>query len=378
MSASTGWRPNQPTAPRLRTGFAAAAAGGLALFFVLLLLTRSFVAAAAAFIALLLLGVALRVRGLVGGFDDISRRIPRPWRGPSAIVRVAASKYRGAFAVGVGGTLFAPSHVEVLVSQRHLVELWRAFSPDVVLPMMHRDYLSVVREYGAVAPPPHPQLVSLVSAADVADGVVIVRAAATSGNGNDESGTPSVLRSAGTHSTGAADGYYHDGHTSAFVGGDTDNDQDAAADYYRDAQTSEFVGYASNDHHAVPAPAVAPLHEIYTDSPTSHEPQAGGRTPVPPLLLHTDGQVVSTLISPASAGRGRDCALRVVTASTISRKHLTFTFGAGSWWVECVGMNGAQLNGDSIRGRMRVSDEDVIRWGGLATSPVSVVQIGTA
>jgi hypothetical protein len=268
--------------------------------------------------------LTLVLRSLGFGMDHplLQPLATRPWRSGQDVLQLALRNLRQVFIVTPGGSLLAPSSVELCMNPADVDSLADAIDLDLANAFAVEAYEAAVAACNARIFRNAPVEVRVIEDADVPVGRYQVR----------QRRQPTAFGPAGS---GAAS---------------------VAAPRFRHGLTTL--------HH--PAPAGTLL---------TGELTAVGSARNPLLRLVTGPAVTETRMSEARAGRARAAELTLPDELTVSRLHARLRCSDGEWWITALGRNGVVLNGVVLTGEHLLRDGDRIRWGRQADAPISRVEI---
>jgi FHA domain len=286
----------------------------------------SVISSSALFLALAALAtiVALVLRSLGFGMDHplLQPLTTRPWRDGRDVLQLALRNLRQVFIITPGGSLLAPSAVEVCMNPADVDSLADAIDLELVSAFAVEAYEAAVAASSARILRNVPVEVDVIEDPAVPLGRYRVR---------QRRQQPAAFASAGAAAPAASALGFRDGHT---------------------LQDRELVSTI-----------------------LAGQPQAFGPPQNPLLRLVTGRVVTETRMSGARAGRARGAELILPDELTVSRLHARFTCSDGQWLMTAAGRNGVVVNGTIRTGEHLIRDGDLIRWGRQPDAPTSRVEI---
>jgi hypothetical protein len=311
--------------------------GAVGAWLVLYLLSGSGLSATVLLVAFAAFGAIavlfLRSIGVTRDHPRIRQLASRPWRDGQAVLRAAVSHLHDVFVITPGGSVFAPTSVEIQMNPEDLASVCDRMEFAVVIASATEMYEEQVVQYGARFVGSERAEVSVAADEWIPRGRY-------------------RLRQAGLANAPAQ-------------GEMSDADLSLAPDFAYPAP--RYAGDGSAARTVVDARTVVEDGQVTVLERTV--------LPVPLLRLVTGDSVSQTRTTGARAGRG-SVELVLPNVPTVSREHARFEFADGCWRVTNLGINGLAVNGAPAVTGHPLNDGDAIRWGSQPDAPVSRVEIG--
>ena len=325
-------------------------AGGVAAaWLVLYLITGSALSATMLLVAFAATGAIaalfLRSMGVTRDHPRIRQLASRPWRDGQAVLRVAMSHLHDVFVITPGGSLFAPTSVEIQMNPEDLVSLCDRIELSVVIASVTEAYADQVVRYGA-----------RFATSERAEAYVVADERIPRGCYRLRQGRPATAAA----QREMPDASYYMSPESEFA---------YAVPRYADEGSDGWVWRERG-----PALTTVDARTGVDDGPVTVLEKTTA-PPVPVLRLVTGDSVAQTQMTGARAGRG-PVELVLPNVPTVSREHARFEFSEGRWWVTNLGMNGLAVNGAPVESEHPLGDGDAIRWGSRPDALLSRVEIG--
>ena len=371
------------------------------LWLLLLFGTGSLVLATVLLVVLTVLAAAcmigLRSLGIDGDHPWVQRMAERPWRDGREVLQQGLRHLPELFLVAPSGSLLAPNVVELRMNPDDLASLTDMMDLDLINSSAAEVYQGYIADSGARLGSDGPVEVWVVGDPAVPAGRYRVRQGRPVSAGVPQAaGQPSgvaqpygvaqPLSVAQPVGAGQPQGVGQPQGAGYRVGEPMGVGQPVAAGQYPVAPPSnagslpDAGGPVSaviggrrvpfNPHDGYTQREGAGIRSVVTDLVTAAAVPA-----IPALRLITNGSVVETRVSGASAGRASTSELMLPAEPTVSRMHAKFVFTRGQWWITSLGRNGIMLNGVPVAGERPVSDGDAIGWGTGPEALMSRVQI---
>lgn len=338
-----------------------AIAGSIAgVWLVLLVASGSATASMVMLLALAVLAgvcaVALRSLGIGRDHPLVRSLATRPWRDGREVLRIALQHLGEVFIITPGGTLLAPSAIELCMNPADVDSLASVIDLELVNVSAAEAYAAEIGASGARVRPGVP-----IEAAIIADPAV-------------PAGRYTIRQ---RRQNGASAWAGSEAHAS-LPGQDWRSDYGPPDYGPSDHGRSPYVQLPAS--HGQAGRELHPTQTLTSDAATTGAAATDLATvrqlmPHPMLRLITGDTVAESRVSGACAGRGQRNELMLPGEPTISRVHAQFTCQAGQWRVACVGRNGLALNGTEVTGEQPVRDGDMISWGLAADALRSRVEI---